>query len=99
MAQEASIKEDTCKSMVFEEWPCDKHTIGSSECKAGICGHDSGWNSGVVPKSCPCGGVVHGNCDLSTINETCGPFERFQCDQCKKEYVFDEVRDLEKILV
>lgn len=80
------------KVFCIEGWN-HAHTIGSLNCKAGICGQN-GHMGGIAPGKCQCGGLIHGECDFSTINDTYGPDEAFVCDKCHTNFTFDEVNHL-----
>jgi hypothetical protein len=79
----------------FKLWETD-HLWGSLECKEGCCGNTDGFYRNIVPVRCPCGGVIHGDWDTSSVNEVYGPYDEFRCDACNKEYLSDDVIKMKK---
>ena len=66
------------------------HSKGDKNCSEGACNVKDWWfMSGVVPKQCLCGGIVHGNCGYYDMSGD--PEENYQCDSCLIVFSFDEV--------
>lgn len=80
----------------FEGYESENHLKGSLGCTAGCCNNKDGFYANVTPVQCQCGGVIHGSWVPSSINDTYGPYDFFECDACHTSYDFDTVIEIKK---